>query len=103
MDLNWILYNCMVPTVVQGVLFSCPLLVVGLLIRLLVRLWTNVNHLFVNILASVMGILVLWWYYNESVIYFVVLCGIVYGELLLLRRHRGVVIGVSSVIFIFTW
>ena len=93
----------MVPTLVQGVLFSCPLLVVGLLIRVLLRLWTNVSHLVVNTFASVLGILVLWWYYNESVVYFVVLCGIVYGELLLLHQRRGIIIGVSSVIFIFTW
>ena len=103
MDLKWIVYKCMVPTLVQGVMFSCPLLVTGLLVRLLVRIWKNFNHLVVNVFASVMGFLVLWWYYSESVIYFVILCGIVYGELLLLRQHRGIAIGVTSVIFLFTW
>lgn len=103
MDLNWIVYNCILPTLRQGVIFSFPLLVTGFLIRLLVRIWKTPSHLVVNAFASVMGLLVLWWYYRESVIYFVVLCGIVYGELIFLHQHRGLAVGITSVIFLFTW
>ena len=103
MDLQWILFNCMFPTFIQGIYFSCPLLVSGLVLRLLMRIWIHINVLFVNGLASVMGLWVLWWYYGGGVAYFVILCVIVYGELIFFRHHRGMVIGVTSVAFLFVW
>jgi hypothetical protein len=103
MDLTQIVFSCMVPTLVQGVIFSLPILICGLSLRLLVRLWANVSNIFVNILASLMGLLVLWWYYGGGVLYFVILCGIVYCELILLNRHRGTIIGFTSVVFLLVW
>ena len=103
MDLSQILFSCVVPTLIQGILFSLPLLISGLALRLLVRVWTNASSLVVNVFASMMGLLVLWWYYGGGLVYFVILCGIVYGELILLHRHRGAVIGFTSVTFLLVW
>ena len=103
MDLTQIVFSCMVPTLIQGILFSLPILICGLSLRLLVRLRTNMNNNFVNVLASLMGLLVLWWYYGEGVLYFVILCGMVYCELILLGRHRGAIIGFTSVVFLLVW
>ena len=103
MDLTQIVFSCMVPTLIQGIVFSFPILVCGLSLRLLVRLWVNLNHIFVNVLATLMGLLVLWWYYGGGVLYFIILCGVVYCELILLHRHRGAIIGFTSVIFLLVW
>ena len=103
MNLEWIIFYCMVPTLFQGVIFSLPLLVSGLLLRVLVRQWTRMNLLVVNILASAIGLWVLWWYYGGGVVYFISLCGIIYGELVLLRHHRGAIIGFTSVMFLIVW
>ena len=103
MELTRILYNCVVPTLIQGMIFSLPLFISGLALRLLVKVWTNANSFLVNVLTSMMGFLVLWWYYGGGVVYFVILCGIVYGELILLHHHRGAAIGFTSVIFLIVW
>ena len=100
MDLSRIVFNCMIPTFYQGILFSFPLLLSGLVLRLLIRIWTQIN---VNILASLFGVWVLWWYYNGAVVYFIILLVIVYLELVLFPYHRGMIIGLTSVIFIMTW
>ena len=103
MDLTQIVFNCMIPTLIQGIIFSLPILVCGLSLRLLVRLWTNINSNFVNVLASLMGLLVLWFYYGGGVLYFIILCGVIYCELVLLNHHRGATVGFTSVVFLLVW
>lgn len=104
MDLKWIVFNCMAPTFAQGVYFSFPLLISGMIIRLLTRItWTRMNRLFVNGITTMMGLWVLWWYYRGGMMFFVILCCIVYGELVYLHRHQGMTIGFTSVMFLVIW
>lgn len=102
MQWNWILWQCFYPTVQQAVLVGLSIVCPCILLRLLV-LYSGFQRSVLNILATVVGCMVLWWYYNTSVVYFAVLCGIVYTLLLVVHRQRGAVVSVACVLFILSW
>lgn len=102
MAFRWVLYSCFQPTLYQGALISLPLLLFAFLLRVLVR-WVKLNPVLLNGIASVLGVFVLWWFYSNGVVYFVVLCVLVYGVLVLARKHRGAIVSVVSVFFLLFW
>ena len=96
------LRQCFYPTVQQAVAVGLSIVGPCVLLRLLV-LYSGLHQKLLNSVATALGLLVLWWYYNTSVIYFVVLCGIVYALLVAVHRQRGAVVSVACVVFIFSW
>ncbi len=97
-----IFLTCFLPTVHQGVLISLPLLSTGLLLRLCVV--TGVlGRAPLSTLATILGLYILWWFYESSVLYFIFLCVLVYVLLLVVGRHRGAVVGAVCVAFIVVW
>lgn len=81
---------------------SLSILGPSVFLRIIV-LYSGLSNRLVNTLASVLGIFVLWWFYSTSVTYFLVLCGIVYTLLLMVRQQRGAVVAVGCVAFILSW
>ena len=102
MGRRWIYWECLEPTLYQGVFISLPLLLCALLLRVCV-LWRRLPPHAVNTLASLLGLYALWWYYGSSVLYFIVLGLTVYGVLVLVDEHRGVLVAALSVLFIVAW
>ena len=45
----------------------------------------------------------LWFFYSGGVVYFILLCGVIYGLLLMIPKHRGVSVAVTSVAFLLIW
>ena len=102
MGLQWIIWSCLGPTLYQGLLITLPMLASSLLLRLCVT--SGVFHRTVmNTLAALLGLYILWWFYDTGVTYFVVLCVLVYLLLLVMRGHRGVLVGAVSVLFLLVW
>ena len=102
MQLWWILQGCLLPIVLQGTLTCLPLMLCALLLRLCV-IWGRLHKVTLNTLAATLGLYVLWWYYGSSVMYFMVLCVLVYVVLRVVRRRRGVAVGAVSLAFIASW
>ena len=100
-SLHWIFYGCTVPTLQQGALISVPLLVSGIAIRLCVLM--RIPSSLIHSLVALMGVYLLWFFYSNGTIYFLILCGIVYVLLLTIRRHKGLVIGGVSLGFLLVW
>lgn len=96
------LWQCFYPTVQQAVVVGLSIVCPCILLRLLV-LYSGLQRRVLNILAAVLGCVVLWWYYNTSVAYFAVLCGVIYTLLLVVHRQRGAVVSVACVLFILLW
>ena len=102
MELQWVLYDCLLPITLQGALICTPLMFSALVLRLCV-VWGRFHKVTVNTLAAIMGLYVLWWFYGGSVVYFIVLSVLVYGVLLVVRGRRGVAVGALSLAFIASW
>ena len=102
MDWAWIFWDCFVPSLRQGALIALPLLLPSLLLRLVAQ-WRGVTSTVLNILASGLGLGVLWWYYQNSVAYFVVLSLVIYAVLLSGVRRKGVAVAGLCVAFIVAW
>ena len=102
MQLWWILQGCLFPIVLQGTLTCLPLMLCALLLRLCV-IWDRLHKVTLNTLAAILGLYVLWWVYGSSVVYFMVLCVLVYVVLRMVRRRRGVAVGAVSLAFIASW
>lgn len=98
---QWVLNVCTIPTLHQGVLISAPLLISGITLRLCVLL--RFSKQVIHALVTLMGLFLLWYFYSGGVVYFVVLCGLVYMVLLLIRKHKGVVVGAVSIAFLLIW
>lgn len=98
---EWIFNACIVPTLQQGALISTPMLLSGIVVRLCILL--GLSSSFIHALVAVMGICLLWYFYSSGIVYFIVLCGIVYAVLLALRRNKGISIGIVSVAFLIVW
>lgn len=96
------LWQCFYPTVQQAVVIGISIVCPCILLRLLV-LYSGFQRSVLNILASVLGCMILWWYYNASVTYFAVLCGVVYTLLLVVHRQRGAAVSIASILFILSW
>jgi len=102
MQLWWILQGCLLPTISQGTLICLPMMLCALLLRLCV-LWDRLHKVTLNTFAAALGLYVLWLYYGGSVVYFMVLCVLVYFVLRVVRRRRGVAVGAVSLAFIASW
>lgn len=76
MDWSWIAQECFIPTVQQGAVAIAPVILASLLIRLAVPLC--LPHLILDAIAAVLGVLILWWYYETQFIYFIVLSAFTY-------------------------
>lgn len=96
------LRQCFYPTVQQAVVIGLSIVCPCILLRLLV-LYSGFQRRVLNTLATVLGGMVLWGYYNTSVTYFAVLCGVVYTLLLVVHRRKGAVVSIASILFILSW
>lgn len=92
---------CVVPTLQQGALISAPLLISGLIIRLFVFL--KFPAYIIHALVSMMGMYMLWFFYSNGLVYFVFLSGTIYIVLIYVEKHKGIIIAVMSVAFLFIW
>ena len=102
MEWNWIVWFCFFPTVQQAFLVSLSILGPSLFLRIVV-LYSGVSTRLVNSIATVLGILVLWWFYSASLAYFILLCAIVYPLLLMPNQKKGAVVVFACVAFIILW
>ncbi|XP_064394949.1 protein-serine O-palmitoleoyltransferase porcupine-like [Halichondria panicea] len=99
MDIHWILYSCIVPVTVQGVQISLPLVGISVLLRLCV-LWGRLSSGVINTLAALLGVGALWMFYQTGVLYFAVLCLLVYVLLQTLTKHKGAIVAIVCVSFL---
>lgn len=103
MDANllWILHECTVPTLKQGAMIAAPVLISGAVVRFCVvtRLPEQITHA----LVIMMGLFLLWFFYSTGIVYFLVLCGLVYVILVTIQKNKGIVIASTSVAFILIW
>eukprot|EP00731_Ephydatia_muelleri_P024150 Em0016g421a len=99
MDLRWTVEGCFIPTVYQGVVVALPLLGSSLVLRLLVA-WSSLSRETLNNIATLLGLYVLWWYYEASVAYFIALGVLVYIALLVSGRWKGIVVSAIAITFI---
>lgn len=102
MQWDWMLWQCFYPTIQQAVVIGLSIVGPCIVLRLLV-LFSGLQQKVLNSIATALGILVLWWYYNTSVAYFAVLCGVVYTLLLVISKRRGAVVSIACVAFILSW
>ena len=103
MPLDWVLLNCGLSALLQGVLLSIPILLSSLIIRLAVR-WLPLTQNLYNLLSIILGCIVLYWYYDTSIIYFILVTTLAYLLLILTPANkRGGVMGGACVMFIVTW
>lgn len=102
MDLRWTVEGCFLPTVYQGVVVALPLLGSNLMLRLLVS-WSSLSRETLNNISTLLGLYVLWWYYEASVAYFITLGVLVYIALLISGRWRGIVVSAIAIAFILAW
>lgn len=97
-SIEWVVHHCILPTLQQGALISAPLLVTGVAIRLCVFL--KFPDYIVHPIVAVVGMYMLWWFYSNGLVYFVILCGTVYFLLLTVERHKGITITAISLTFL---
>ena len=102
MQWSWMLNKCFYPTFNQGIAVGLSVVAPSILLRLLV-LFSGLQQRVLNVISTLLGVLVLWWYYERSVAYFIVLCGIVYPLLALVPKGKGALVSISCLIFIFAW
>ena len=57
----------------------------------------------IHALVAVMGMCVLWFFYSNGIVYFLVLCGVMYLVLLVVQRHKGITTAVTSLAFLLIW
>ena len=94
--------ECLIPVTFQGFYLFLPILCSALVLRVCVR--ANLKEWLINATAIVLGATVLWCYYEESVVYFFLLSGIVYALLLVIPvGSKGMVVGGACVLFIVIW
>lgn len=99
---RWIIYDCFIPTLLQGIHLVYPILASSLLLRICV-LWMPLQKIWYDFLSTILGFLVLWWYYEMSIVFFIFLPMFVYVLLFIVPRQRGVAVGGACVIFIVVW
>ena len=102
MHWEWMVWQCFYPTIQQGVGIGIAVVAPCILLRLLV-LYSGLKQTTLNILATVLGILILWWFYNTSLSYFLLLCALVYILLLVIPQRKGAAVSLFCVVFIFSW
>jgi porcupine-like protein len=100
MPIPWMVQECALPVVYQGLYLTYPILISSLAIRLCV-LWLPLRELIYDVISFSLGAWVLWWYYQSSVVYFVVLLIFIYSLLLIVPvGKRGVVVGGACMMFV---
>ena len=101
--LSWIWENCLPQMVVQAVFATYPVLLTSLCIRMIV-LAVPLSQAAYDLISTLLGFWALWWYYEGSVLYFVLILLLVY---MLLRvgtvGKRGVVVGGVCMLFVMVW
>lgn len=102
MQWSWMIQQCFYPTLQQAIAIGLSILCPCILLRLLV-LVSGLQQRALNTIATILGIVILWWYYNTSVVYFVGLCVITYILLTYVNRGRGAVVSIVCVVYIFAW
>ncbi len=100
-SLSWLLQECTIPVVQQGVWITVPVVVTAAILRACVLL--RVPPGLVHSLSIAMGLVVLYFFYSIGVVFFLTLCAIVYGILLIITHHRGVAVATVSLLFLFIW
>ena len=98
----WFIYQECLPTVVyQGVAAVAPILIPCLILRLLV-VSSLLADWHINLIGTLSGAVVLIHYYEESSLYFFVLCIVCYFIVATVRQ-KGTCVAVLSVAFIIAW
>jgi len=100
-SLSWIVQNCAIPVIRQGVWITAPVIVTAALLKICVLL--RLPATFVHFICVSLGLAVLWYFYSGGVVYFLALSAIVYYLLLAVRSHKGVAVVVASLLFLFIW
>lgn len=95
-------WGCFLPSLYQAALISLSLLLPSLFLRLCAQL-RSIKRGTLDLLASGLGLGVLWWYYQRSAGYLVVLSLVVYVVLLTGPRRKGSLVGGLCVVFIVSW
>lgn len=102
MDLQWTVYNCMIPVAIQGAQVSLPLIGVSMLLRLCVA-WSGFGSALINILSTLLGLGTLWMFYGTGVGYFITLCVLAFMTLQLATKHKGAIAAIVCVAFLLIW
>ena len=100
---NWwfITQECLPAVVYQGVAAVTSILIPSLIIKLVV-LTRLLSEWHINLLGTLSGAAVLIHYYEESSVYFFILCIACYF-LLTVVEYKGVAVAVLAVTFIIAW
>ena len=96
----FIVQECLPAVAYQGVAAVTSILIPSLIIRLVV-LTQLLSEWHINLLGTLSGAAVLIHYYEESSVYFFILCITCY--LLTVVEHKGVTVAVLAVAFIIAW
>ena len=100
---RWIIHDCFIPTLLNAVYITYPILLSSLLLRVCV-LWVPLHRALLDLLSTILGVAVLWWYYEATVVYFFVLVVLVYVLMLLIPSgKRGVAVAGACVLFTVVW
>ena len=100
---NWICVSCIPEVIIQAVYTTYPVLVSSILIRCIVVL-VPAYHTLYDVIATLLGLWTLWWYYGYGLVYFMVLLILVYllctlGSV----GKRGILVGGVCMVFIIIW
>ena len=96
------LWQCFYPTLQQAVAIGLSVVGPCILLRLLV-LFSGLQQRALNVIATVLGLSVLWWYYKTSIVYFCGICVITYALLACVGRGRGAVVSIACIAYILSW
>ena len=95
-------WTCLVPVTFQSFYLFLPILCSALVLRVCAK--AKLKEWLINVVAIALGAAVLWFYYEDSTVYFFLLSGIVYALLLVIPvGSKGVVVGGACVLFIVIW
>ena len=95
-------WECIPTTVQQGAYLCAPILASSLAIRLIVFL--PLHHLVHECFAASLGLYMLWWFIEESLVYFLLLLALIYTILLIVPQgKKGLVVGSACVLYIVIW
>lgn len=106
---TWIVHDCFIPTLQSAGYITLPALASALFIRLLVLVVPKGadgagSRLFLDTVATILGLIVLWFYYETSIVFFIILALIIYVMILFIPSgKRGIIVGGVSVIYIVLW
>ena len=80
-----------------------PIFLTSVVLRACV-LWIPMHRVLLDSLATTLGVAVLWWFYETSTVYFLILAVLIYFILTVVPSgKRGVSVGGVCVLFIVIW